>query len=185
MAEHVKVRLKVGSNEIEIEAARKDVDELLAEWWIKCVESDDKHDVNASRGLTPPTKRRSTQRGSRQATVGAPEGRAVFDVQPTINEMREHKEHDMWESRVLHSKSAINKIKLVCWFCKKNLTTGEIQKILAGLGVKIGLPNVSNAIKAQLSDFLQDGARTKGAVVRYRLTGRAEKEFERWLTSNG
>lgn len=184
MAEHVKVHLKAGSREIQVEGLREDVDELLAKWWTNS--TTDQEEQEEVRDSTIPSSSRSRARRKRPAasTQTGKNGDPAFDSQPIVNAMREHHDHELWEKRVLHAKSAINKIKLVCWYHKQYLTTGEINAVLQGLGVKMSLPNVSNSIKSSLSDFLQDGARSKGAVVRYKLTGKAEKDFEARLNSN-
>jgi len=129
--------------------------------------------------VASPLAKRSANSGDKAATGNTP-----FDPQPIVNAMREDARHDLWEAKVLHAKGVINKIKLVCWFDTQPRTTGEVRKILDGLGVKIGLPNVSDAIKASQSEFLQDGARTKGAIIRYRLTSKAAKDFGNWLNTN-
>jgi len=108
----------------------------------------------------------------------------TFDPQPIVNAMREDQHHDLWKTKVLHAKSAINKIKLICWYNKEYRTTGEIKAVLEGLGVKMSLSNLSNSLKDSLSDFIQDGARFKGAVVRYKMSGKAAKDFDAWLNKN-
>lgn len=184
MPERVKVRLRVGSREIELEGTREEVDGLLEKWWTtSSTDSTDSHeepDDQRSAKSVPVTRRKRLTRAASSDNARKP----PFDPQPVVNAMREAKHHDVWETKVLHAKSAINKIKLVCWFSKEHRTTGEIKAILEGLGVKMSLPNVSNSLKSSLSDFLQDGARSKGAVVRYKLTGKAEKDFEAWLNKH-
>jgi hypothetical protein len=183
MAEHVKVRLKAGSREIEAEGPRGDVDELLAKWWTPPSADGDGEEEQIDLGRRP---KRPGATSRKRATSPGSEGKGgvPLDLQPMINKMREDESHDTWEEKVLHTRSLINKIKLVCWYHNEPLTTGQIVKVLEGLGVKTQLSNVSTAIKDALAEFLQDGVRTKGAIIRYKLTGKTAKEFEAWLNTD-
>ncbi|MGD0139920.1 MAG: hypothetical protein ABSD28_13675 [Tepidisphaeraceae bacterium] len=180
----VKIKLRDGSREIELEGPRADVDALLKTWW-----QDEPFEHSASGNSDKPGAPKPASRRPPSSRAGSPRstshGKAPpFDPQPIVNRMRDHPDFQIWEEKVLHQRNAIKKIKLVAWFSKEPQTTGEFHAILQGLGVKANQGNVSNSVKAAISDFLQDGTRTRGAVVRYKLTSNAEKEFGAWLKKN-
>lgn len=179
----VRIRLRSGSREIELEGPRLDVDALLERWWLSG-EQRQEQDEDAAELSEPRSGR--TNRESRPKAKRAkvtPNGGVspLFDVQAVVNKMREDVDYELFEQKVLHEKDSLNKLKLVCWFTRAELTTGEIAKILQELGVKIEQSNVSHTLRRARSEFLQDGVRRKGAIVRYRLAGKSNKDFETWL----
>lgn len=182
----IKLRLRHGNREIEVEGSRNDVDELLNVWWaVKTTDDggdgddgDDEVEASAVR------RSRNGRKKSRSPSMPPSGNGAKFDSQPLVNAMRENQQYDLWETKVLHAKDALAKVKLVCWYAKQPLTSGDIHRVLGGLDVRISLPRVSEAIKRGISNFTQDGARVNGAIVRYKLTGKAEKDFQLWLNGN-
>lgn len=184
MPEHVKIQLTAGSREIIVEGPRKDVDELLTKWWLTPHEQRDETDLSDDREKSAKSSGKARYRRAASPSAAKKNGIEKFDPQPVVNGMREHEQFGAWEIKVLHADILINKIKLVSWYHKEPMTTGEIASVLDGLGVKTDVPTVSKRIKKSLSEFLQDGARSKGAIVRYKLTGKAEKDFDVWLSSN-
>lgn len=182
MVEHVKIRLTTDTREIEVEGTRNDVDELLAAWW-KRVEVD----TDEGGAEEEPSKSRVPRKAARRASprkASSGDDSKAFDPQPTVNDMREEKQFETWEINVLHTKDLLAKIKLVCWYFEQPMTSGEIHKTLTALNIRTHQPNISSAIKRNISDFTQDNARTKGAVIRYKLTGKAATDFEAGLNKN-
>ena len=86
------------------------------------------------------------------------------------------------ESKVLHQKNIWNKVALVLWCNDEPLTSGDVHRTLSNLDVNVSLPNVSDRLKENSSKLTKSGARKRGgAVVRYKFTSQARKEFGDWL----
>jgi hypothetical protein len=153
----------------------------LEKWWRPSVgAADEPTDILNSQGAKPRTAHRS--RAAKKPNDGP--GKEAFDLQSLVNTIRDDPNYERYESKVLHADDALAKVKLICWKAEQRLTSGEISRILGGLGVKMKQPAVSGTIARSLGEFLQDGERKKGAVIRYGLTGKAKKTFEVWLNTN-
>lgn len=181
----VKVRLRAGTREIDVEGPRADVDALLERWWLPAGGDGTSEEFTNGEPARPsagrPPKRPKKGRARKEANGGEGVASGSFDPQVLVNKMREDEDYELFEEKVLHAKNLLNKIKLVCWSSGAEHTTGEIAKVLHALGVKVGQPGVSNALNRARSEFLQDGVRKKGNIVRYKLGGKPAKDFESWL----
>lgn len=183
MANQIKIRLKSGEHEIEIEATPAEVDRLLETWWSSpTVSSSGNKNTGSPRGRRSKTGR---SRRSDAAPKGNTKASANFDPQEIVNAMREHEDYDTWEEKVLHQRAHGPKVKLVAWNADDFLTSGQIHSVLDGLGVKIDISAASRALKAEASSFQQQGVRKRGSVPLYKLTSKARKDFTNWLESDG
>lgn len=184
MANQIKIRLKSGEHEIEIEGAPGDVDRLLDTWW----GSEDQQSHNGVKNDTHKPRRKTA---GKKAASRSPRANPVsesdhgFDVQALVNKMRDHADFATWETHILHKRPRAPKVMLVAWFSDALMTSGEIHKVLQELGDTIDQPGVSNTLKDNSSLFQQDVRRKKGSTPRYKLSGRARKEFEKQLANHG
>lgn len=104
-----------------------------------------------------------------------------------INKVGDCEESDAIHKKVLDKKGMEPKI-LLCFYISYKyfnnnwLTTGSVEKITSGLGVKIAVPNVSTKIKKGLHLYLEGGAvRKNGQPTPYRLNRNGGKRFEEIL----
>ena len=179
MADTIRIRLRSGEHEIEIEAPRNDLDALLERWW-------------ASEGLktqSGTTKSHHAKKKSRAATnpVTASQTRAEdhFDELGVANRLKEEQRFPKITEKVLHAGSQLQKVTLVCWYVDSEVTSGNIQRILEMLGVKISLPDVSKILKKHQNKFITPVKRKAGgAIPKYKLTSKARADFEKWLSED-
>ncbi|MHA7813828.1 MAG: hypothetical protein ACX94C_10595 [Phycisphaerales bacterium] len=184
MTEKVRVRIRDGEFEIEAEGPQSFVQETVAEW-VESVKNGIEQRVKDKKPATRKSSGKTKQSGSKTSKRAVPkDAEDDFDSQTLVNQIREDGQCEMFERKVLDARSRINKAKLILWYADRHLTTGQIAKVLSGLGVKIGTPGISTAINNHLNDFLQDGTRTKGAVIKYKLTGKSAREFTKWLEAD-
>jgi hypothetical protein len=70
--------------------------------------------------------------------------------------------------------------KFVIWHADAPMTSGQVQKVLQALDVKIDTSTVSRGLSSARTDFITSEG-TFGPE--YKLTARARAEFETWLLS--
>ncbi|MFT4122115.1 hypothetical protein [Bradyrhizobium sp.] len=180
MTNAVKIKLRVGVREIEVEGPRADVDALLERWWDENGSSTkvDSTDVE----IEAPKKKqlRSIQRKTESNTENA------FDANALANQIKERQDFDRLTKKVIHAKGdRYNKVALVLWAAGEPLTSGQIHRVLDALDIRISLPNVSNTLKANMSKFLTSVQRRAGGPpASYRLSGQAKVDFEKRLAQN-
>ncbi|MBR0819227.1 hypothetical protein [Bradyrhizobium liaoningense] len=176
MSNNLKVRLRSGDAEIEIEGSRGDIDQLLERWWqLKEVQSAQPSRPN---GAAKP-KRKPTQHATNEAN--APD--SSLDVNAIANQVKESEHFPSIEQKILHaSGQRYNKVAFAIWFVNQPLTSGDIHRVLTALGVRIGLPSVSEVLKTNLKKLTTDKARKHGgAPAAYQLTAKARADFANWL----
>jgi hypothetical protein len=181
----VKIKLRAGVREIEIEAVRSDVDSLLERWW---QEHHSLTDTEATDGDTSaPTLLKQKKKRPRSALKDAvSDADGAFDPNAMANQIKEHQSFDLIAKKIVHARGdRYNKIALVLWIAEKPLTSGQIHRVLEALDVRISLPNVSDTLKANMSKFLTSVQRRAGGPpANYRLSAQAKADFEKWLAQN-
>lgn len=106
-----------------------------------------------------------------------------------INKVGDCKESEEIQQKVLDKKGADSKILLCFYIANKYfnnawLTSGVIEKITSGLGVKIDIGYISNKIKGVIRAYLESGAmRKNGLPTPYRLNRSGIKKFEEILNA--
>lgn len=164
----IRLRLRNGDLEIEVEGPRKDVDELLSQFW--------PHHSHSPTSETPASTGGSRRINNASPTTESPEDE--FNPAEIANRIREHPLHQAIETEILHKRDIFNKCALVLWATGYPLTSGEIAKVLENLDVRAHLPNISEAIKRNTSQLTKSTARKQGSVPRYKLTSKARSDFE-------
>jgi hypothetical protein len=178
MSNNLKVRLRSGDAEIEIEGSRGDIDQLLERWWqLKEVSSAPPLRPN---GATKP-RRKPAQANNEANTLDS-----SLDVNAIANQVKESEHFSSIEQKILHaSGQRYNKVAFAIWFVNQPLTSGDIHRLLTALGVRIGLPAVSVALKTNMKKLTTDKARKHGgAPAAYQLTAKARADFESWLLAD-
>jgi hypothetical protein len=185
--ETVRVRLKSGNSEIEVDGDRAEVDALLERWWTPLISGGGQPD-----GDVPPEhgednvqlqrpRRRKTTTATKPPTPSESDG---INTQNIVNDLKESEQFERLEGKVFHKPDRYNKVAAILWFASSALSTSEIVAVLQGIGVKIDAPGVSNTIAANTSKFVNDQPRKGGRKTRYSLTSKARKEFEDWLKND-
>lgn len=107
-----------------------------------------------------------------------------------VNKIKNCDESDLIEKEILDKIFQPGRIILPFYICYKyfsnrGLTTGDIEKITAELGVKVQTPNVSKNISESLHKYLEgNSTRMKGKPVLYKLNRKGVKYFESLLSLN-
>ncbi len=101
-----------------------------------------------------------------------------------INKIGECDESDKIQANILDQNKLEGKI-LLCYYISykyfKNawLTTGDVEKITSGLGIKIAIGNISNKITDELRKYLEgETTRKHGAPTPYRLNRKGSQRLE-------
>lgn len=189
----VKVKLKNGSREIELDGEMNDVESLLKRWWtpLDAAEEDDESSDDGSKLPEQPARRgKTSKRRGRPAKTPAstplnsPD--PARDANTIANAVKEHKDYDRFQNKIIvGDSSTYNRIAFVCWFVDKPLTSGDIYRALIALNVKINLPTVSTALKKNIGNFITSTQRTVGGPpAEYKLTEKAKSDFMTWLKSD-
>jgi len=182
----VKIHLRSGSREIEIEATRSDVDALLEAWWRSAPSNEgtaSEHDSGEAEAERK-TKRTPKKRPQSQNPNGS--GQSGPLPHQFANEIKQHADFDTYSKKIINApRDPKNKVFFVLWFTDRPLTSGDVYRILEALDVKVGLPKVSTIFKDNSGSFITDGKRQAGGPpVTYRLTAAAKTAFENWLHNN-
>lgn len=175
----MKVKLKSGDREIEVDGSKVEVDQLLEHWWNRLT----RHESGKGPAPENMAARPTAKRKSAQPRNTNDDDESDFDPIPITHAIKEDGQHAVYQTHILHKKNIFNKIALVCIHADKALTSGEIAKTLRALDIKADQGNISNALKTNSDKFLSTAARKQGggSPPKYKLTSQARVEFEAWL----
>ena len=177
----IKLKLRAGDREIEVEGSRAEIDEILKTWW-----------YSAPPEATPVSrvKARGNQSRARRAegisqtskANGGDNSRDAFDFHGLAMTMKEDPRFFVFENEILHGMDQWRKVELVLWYVDRPLTSGQIHKILDSLDIKTTLPALSTVLKRKGMNLISNQQRRAGGTPpTYRLTSQAKNEFEKWL----
>lgn len=185
---NVKVRLKAGSREIEVEGSLDEVKGLLTEWWkptgsgAEPDEADEADGDEAEGKKRAPKARKKTPRSKAPAASGGTADAGGMDVTAFANSVKSSKLFPKIEQKIiLGSANNYQKLAFVQWFLKEPITTGEAQKALTALRMRIALPRLSEALSRNSTNFLSVNV---GGKQKYELTSLAVSEFEKWFNAD-
>jgi hypothetical protein len=137
------------------------------------------------------TSKRSTTRKGKAKSAGRTASERIRaqsepDLAEIINLIRNSEDADKIETNILDRTSQVNRVLLPLYIIQEHmdnafgLTSGDISKITADLGIPVQAPNVSNTLSGTASRYVMpDKLRKRGQVVRYKLSRRGVK----YLTS--
>ena len=114
-------------------------------------------------------------------------GEPKFDANRLTNAIKQDARAALLDTKVWHTNDRYNKVALVCSLAKEALTSGDIQRVLAGLQIKMSLPAVSTTLAKNSSKFLTSVPRKQGGggPARYTLTATAEAALQKVISAPG
>ena len=186
----LKIRLPAGVREIEIEGNRSDVDDLLSKWWTSVDSAQTENETETENSIertarTPKRKNRPAAARSARGAISA-DSESAFDPNSIANQIKERKDFGNLQQKILHKKDRHNKIALILWISDTPLTSGQIHRVLEALDVRMGLPQVSKGLRANISKFLTSAKHQAGGPpATYRLSAQAKADFEARLRQDG
>lgn len=185
----IKVKIKVGNAEIEAEGPKADVEGILQVWW-SSLEQRSPHSDSAphEQAVDRASPKRSPPKKSNAPSSDddATNGEFKFDPTQAANQIKQHQSFRAFRDRILHGTNRYNKVALVFYLLEEPLTSGDVDRVLSALGVKIGVGNVSTIIGKHSGDFMNSSPRKAGgAAPKYRLTSHARSELEMVLNEAG
>jgi hypothetical protein len=178
----IKLKLRAGDREIEVEGSRAEIDEILKTWWYSTpAEATPISRPRAARGNQSRLRRtEGTSQGSK--ANGGDNARDAFDFHGIAMSMKEDPRFSTFENEILHGMDQWRKVELVLWYVDRPLTSGQIHKILDSLDIKTTLPALSTVLKRKGMNLISNQQRRAGGTPpTYRLTSQAKNEFEKWL----
>jgi hypothetical protein len=188
----VKLRLKAGSREIEVEGSLADVTTLLAQWWkpaggTDSADEDEGDRAGEGNGATGKVRAaRPRKKAPRARPPAAPSGSATdangIDTTVFANDVKSSPLFPKIEQKIiLGNASNFQKFAFVQWFLKRPITSGDAQKALTALRMRIALPRLSEAISRNSTSLLTVNV---GGKVKYELTSLAIADFEKWFNAD-
>ena len=104
-------------------------------------------------------------------------GAKATNLTDIVNMIKTCKEADLIGKNILDRISQVDRVLLPLYITESHfqgdsgITSGEISKILAQLGIGIHAPNISNTLSSTASKYvLGDKIRKRGQPVRYRIS---------------
>lgn len=188
----LKVRIRAGNDEIEVEGERADIDQLLEKWWgtrQPTPETSQQRDTGNAGRNRKATRSTSKKTPSSRQSQGSDDPNS-FDAHAFANRVKEDDRIQLFQSKIINVRADwYNKTAFVLWFADTPLTSGQIHKALDALDVKGAIQRVSNALARNMNSFITSEQRKAGATPEYRLAATAKTNFEDWLlgatNSNG
>lgn len=179
----MKVKIERRSSSIEIEGDLNEVERVLDRWWGPEASSaaEQSSDGEQSGFDSEARKARRAPRRASRPRATSDQNANGFDADEVVAKMKNDPRYETFVRKViLAPKGRAEKAKLVSWFVGETpLTTGNVQRVLQRLGVKIDPSNVSRAMSG---DAKHDYIVTRtGPQPTYALSITARTNFEQWL----
>jgi hypothetical protein len=126
--------------------------------------------------------RNNAKKGARKARSLGPrlptrQGADVPDIARLVNRFKVSENYTALSGVVLDQADLLNRVLVALAVYRQDLgdaagmTSGEIAQFYLQLGVKIGVPNISNTLSGRAKQFvISDSVRKKGVIMRYRLS---------------
>ncbi|MCI9882011.1 MULTISPECIES: hypothetical protein [Methylobacterium] len=160
----VKIKLRSGSREIEIEASRSDVDELLAAWWIvtdhgveEAAAKRDELPIGAP-SIIPPDRKPVTRKktaAKRSNSSAGQSNASAWDPNDLANKIKEHPNFSAVEKKVIHAENDFyNRSAFIISQADEPMSSGQVHKVLEALHVRVGLPRISTALSNNKRHFI-------------------------------
>jgi len=193
---NVKLKVKFGDAELEFEGEYNQSIEVAEKWWARVAVQPDPSVTTASGGApaapasaanaaTKPIRkvRAKAARPPSAAKTNGDDDRV--DANSIANSLKADPRFTELEQKILHQRGGLfNKVALVCAHAKQPLTSGDIQRVLRALMVKVDPADVSKTLAKNSSSFFTSRARAQGGPPpQYELTGPAKIAFERSLNA--
>ena len=178
MSSTVKVKLQRGDYSVDVEGTFEEATKFLDLYWNTVPFGTGSDPVVNQRPKTSVKKANRTKPQINGDDVGS-----KTDPADWANKIKDDSRFETFEEKILHKKDVYNRTAFVCWYLKDDyLTSGDIQKILNSLGVKIDISAVSHCLSDNSREFLTKSG--TGRTKLYQLTGASRKGFEKIINSN-
>lgn len=128
-------------------------------------------------------KPRRPQRKSRVQGAKTERG-SGFDEGGLLNAMKNDARFQTFRDKIIvGSATKIEQVKFVSWYAGEvPMTSGNMRRVLDGLGVRMSPPQASDAVTSAKSDFIATSPPTKPQT--FRLSAPAHAAFEKWLLND-
>ena len=184
----IKVHIKLGSAEIDIEGDPKGVHDILERHWEPHVSalisgtsgSEVSIDViqEPNDAAPPAAKRRKRTQSKTFQTPGKSDDSALEEE--IANKIKASPSYEHIKKKfIIEKASLVDRAKLVMSFHDSGLTSGNVLRVLEKMGVRTDAPAVSKALSANKGEFL-----TSGSPTRYKMSGATEASFEKIMETN-
>ena len=139
----------------------------------------------------PESKTRAPRKSStaKKSSPDTPDDNAV-DLMAIVNEIKSCEEANLIESKILDKKDQVPRVILPLYVCQKylenaySLTSGQIAKIAAQLGIKLDQGNVSRCLSGSAKAYVMaDSVRKKGQPTGYKISRRGNTHIEEILST--
>ena len=169
--------------EVAIEGTAEEVAKLLAIY-------------NAQPAAVPPASSKKTRKKSRArhgtgSTPSASAGEAI-DHAAIVNALKNSDEYEAIEEQILDRTSQVDRVLLPLYVAHEyvdtaiGLTSGDVAKITAELGIPVAGPNASRTLSKTAARYVTgDKTRQKGRAVRYRLQRRGIQYMKSVIAGSG
>ncbi len=175
----MRVSLKRGNHTAEIEGTLEEVQEILGQWWKPESFDDDEVDDDGESPAKPDAKPAKARKRRQARKVDNGSVKDTFDPRLIANAVKEDAKFETFREKIiLGNPNRTHRAKFVIWHADAPMTSGQVQKVLQALDVKIDTSTVSRGLSSARSDFITSEG-TFGSE--YKLTARARAEFEAWL----
>jgi hypothetical protein len=180
----IKLSMKVGQAELNIEAARSDVEFVLSTFWLPLIERDAKGFIRNEESLDSPRKgKERSVSGQRRRENGSTKEAKSNDENASYendlaNGIKSHELATQLSQEIILAKADwLNKCKMVLLIAGKPAHSGTISRVLTKVGVKNSLPTISKTLSNNKGSFITGGTNPET----YDFTAISRGEFIAWL----
>lgn len=194
---NIKLRIRFGDAELEVEGAKSEVDALASDWWARVAGSVAAPSPSPVSALQAPHAPRATGKTARSTSAkrssssstaaqssdadGDGDADGGIDSNTIANKIKNSHDFDKHAAAILHARDRFAKVAFVCYSAGVPLKSGFIHKTLNALGVKISLSGVSDTLATNRNKFINSVPRKLGSAPAYALTGKAASDFKKVL----
>jgi len=130
--------------------------------------------------------RKSKAGTKKQSRTGEPaektgQAEGSFDAQAFANKLKDRPHFKRISEMILHKRDLRNKIRLILLSTDAQLTSGDINKVLACLDLKTDKGSVSNKLKDMGPSLVSTGVRRRGARIWYKFSAPGRSDAKKWL----
>ena len=143
-------------------------------------------------GAAPKTKKNRTSKRSRASTSTAASDDDKIDHGAIVHALKECDEYESIEEQILDRTSQVDRALLPLYVAqeyvdeKLSLTSGDVAKITADLGIPLSQANASRTLSGTAARYVSgDKVRKKGRAVRYRLIRRGINYMKSVISGDG
>ncbi|MDE0590474.1 hypothetical protein OU789_11100 [Halocynthiibacter sp. C4] len=180
----IKLQIKVGTSEIQLEGKIEDVELILSKHWepyVDAIISTPPPQPIEVRGTDKPSATPKPRKGKATRAKHKATSENGKDYQELTNIIKEHAKFDALMSKAINANaSAIDRYKGVLFALDRELSAVDIANVLTELGVKADRSNILKSLNKQTSSFFKNGSNP----VCFRMTQKAKDDFTAWLSED-